>query len=115
MGEWFGEGHYSLIAVRPDWTGADALFGYENALDNSSNPSWIVPSLLQFILTANENKNDPYLLILDEMIVAHVERYFGDFLSGMESHKPIIPNLKKGIDGKWHLKENEVSTIQLPR
>ncbi len=65
LGEWFGEGHYSLIAVRPDWTGADALFGYENALDNSFNPSWIVPSLLQFILTANENKNDLYLLILD--------------------------------------------------
>ncbi len=49
------------------------------------------------------------------MNLAHVERYFGDFLSGMESHKPIIPNLKKGIDGKWRLKENEVSTIQLPR
>ncbi len=35
-------------------------------------------------------------MVLDEMNLAHVERYFSDFLSGIESRKPILPNLVQG-------------------
>jgi len=114
FGEWLGEDYHLLIPVRPDWTGGEAIFGYENALDTASNPSWFVPASLEFIIKANQNPNDPYLLILDEMNLAHVERYFGDFLSGLESRKPTIPNLQKGDDGKWRLKEDETHLIPLP-
>ncbi len=32
-------------------------------------------------------------MILDEMNLAHVERYFSDYLSAAESREPILPNL----------------------
>jgi 5-methylcytosine-specific restriction protein B len=43
------------------------------------------------IIEANkeENSNKPYFLILDEMNLSHVERYFADFLSVMESGEAI--------------------------
>ena len=51
---------------------------------------------LNLIFNAIENAKDkglsacsPYFLILDEMNLSHVERYFADFLSAMESQEPI--------------------------
>lgn len=41
------------------------------------------------MLKAAEDKNKPYFLILDEMNLSYVERYFADFLSAMESHESI--------------------------
>lgn len=114
FGEWLGPNNHLLVPVRPDWTSGDALFGYENALDTSSNPSWYVPSVLEFILSAVRNPDDPYVLILDEMNLAHVERYFGDFLSGMESGKAVIPNLSKQEDGKWRIRLGSNSTVAIP-
>ena len=40
---------------------------------------------LSLILHAQENPELPHFLILDEMNLSHVERYFADFLSAMES------------------------------
>jgi 5-methylcytosine-specific restriction protein B len=40
-------------------------------------------------MSASENVNLPYFLILDEMNLSHVERYFADFLSAMESGQSI--------------------------
>ena len=34
------------------------------------------------------------------MNLAHVERYFADFLSGIESREPVVPGLEL-IDGQW--------------
>ena len=46
---------------------------------------------LKLILEAGkpENKDKPFFLILDEMNLSHVERYFADFLSAMESKEEI--------------------------
>jgi 5-methylcytosine-specific restriction enzyme B len=79
------------------------MFGYENMLDAVANKSWVVPEVLKFVLRAAQDKAHPYVLILDEMNLAHVERYFGDFLSGTESRKPVLPNLQLGEDGAWRL------------
>lgn len=78
------ETQYALVPVGADWTNREPLLGYVNALNNSE---YIVPEngALQLILRANENKTKPYFLILDEMNLSHVERYFADFLSVMES------------------------------
>ncbi len=101
LGEWFGtdvHGHDRclLVPVRPDWTGPEYLLGYEDALrkplDDGRRP-WVAPDALRFMLRAAANPTHPYLLILDEMNLAHVERYFADALSGLESRKPILPNL----------------------
>ena len=44
-----------VSAVRPDWTGAEALFGYENLLlpaSSDGRAAWTVPAELQFMLRA---------------------------------------------------------------
>jgi hypothetical protein len=81
---------YKLIPVGSDWTNREPLLGYPNGL----NPkSYITPDsgALQLILEAakEENQNKPYFMILDEMNLSHVERYFADFLSVMESKEKL--------------------------
>lgn len=102
LGQWFGDGKLRVIAVRPDWTGPDALLGFENGLSDvvDGHHAWNVPEALEFILTAARDPANPYLLLLDEMNLAHVERYFADMLSGMESNEPVVPNLRKR-EGEW--------------
>ncbi|WP_328857222.1 DUF3578 domain-containing protein [Williamsia herbipolensis] len=121
LGEWFGSGpngrRFLPVAVRPDWTGPEALFGYEDALRPPLNgrAAWFVPDTLRFLLSAVEEPDMPHLLLLDEMNLAHVERYFSDFLSGFESRDAVLPNLAMGPDGEWRLKSTAERLIALPR
>lgn len=75
---------YCIVPVGADWTNREPLLGYVNALDNKE---YILPEngALQLLIRANKNQEKPYFLILDEMNLSHVERYFADFLSVMES------------------------------
>jgi 5-methylcytosine-specific restriction protein B len=57
----------------------------------------------------SENQNRPYFLILDEMNLSHVERYFADFLSTMESSEAI--SLRPEME--W--KDTVPSSIKLPK
>jgi 5-methylcytosine-specific restriction protein B len=116
FGEWLGEEHSALIPVRPDWTGSEATFGYEDILQSAvqGRRAWHVPRPLQFILKAARNPNKPYLLILDEMNLAHVERYFADFLSGLESGKECLPNLRQEEDGTWRNDPAGTSLVGMP-
>lgn len=116
FGEWLGEGRSMKVAVRPDWTGPEALFGYEDALQEpkQGRRSWHVPEPLKFMLKAAQDPEHPYLLVLDEMNLAHVERYFADFLSGMESEQPVLPNLKRGDDGRWWPDADGPDRIAIP-
>jgi 5-methylcytosine-specific restriction protein B len=121
LGEWFGAGprgrRFLPLAVRPDWTGPEALFGYEDALRPpvDGRAAWFVPSTLEFLLAAAQEPDMPYLLLLDEMNLAHVERYFSDFLSGVESRDAILPNLSRGEDGEWRLADPSEPLIPIPR
>ncbi|MFA8389147.1 MrcB family domain-containing protein [Burkholderia ubonensis] len=117
FGEWLGKDRLYVAAVRPDWTGAEALFGYEDALKREldGRRAWAVPAPLEFILKAAADPQHPYLLLLDEMNLAHVERYFADVLSGMESGQPCIPNLHKGLDDCWRLRASAEKLVPLPR
>lgn len=121
LGEWFGEGsrgrRFLPVAVRPDWTGPEALFGYEDALRPAvdGRAAWFVPATLDFLLRATAEPDMPYLLLLDEMNLAHVERYFSDFLSGIESRDLVLPNLSRGRDGEWRLVDEAEPLIPLPK
>ena len=81
---------YKIVPVGADWTNREQLLGYPNAIRKDE---YVTPDtkVLQFILEAGkeENKDKPYFLILDEMNMSYVERYFADFLSAMESTEPI--------------------------
>ena len=76
---------YEVVAVGADWTDTRPLLGYENIL--GASPSYTVPKALDLIIRASRNPGRPFFLILDEMNLSHVERYFSDFLSIMESKK----------------------------
>lgn len=86
-----GSANHLLIPVGADWTDNTKILGFYNPLkkEYQSTP------VLDFILLAEQNPAIPFFLILDEMNLSHVERYFSDFLSAMESGEP-IPLHKKG-------------------
>jgi hypothetical protein len=78
------EDQYCIVPVGADWINREPLLGYINAL---SNDEYVLPEngALELIIKANHDIEKPYFLILDEMNLSHVERYFADFLSVMES------------------------------
>ena len=82
------ESQYKVIPVGADWTNRENLLGYPNAIISGK---YEIPAALKLILEAQKegNENKPYFLILDEMNMSYVERYFADFLSAMESHEGI--------------------------
>jgi 5-methylcytosine-specific restriction protein B len=95
--EWISsnENQYNIIPVGADWTDNRPVIGYINPLHTP--PIYNSTSILDLILKAEKDKTNPYFLILDEMNLSHVERYFSDFLSAMESEKA-IPLHKHGND-----------------
>jgi 5-methylcytosine-specific restriction protein B len=113
LGQWFGAERYSVVAVRPDWTGPEAMLGYEDLLQPPPRP-WVVGEVLKLSLRAAFDPGHPYLLLLDEMNLAHVERYFADFLSGMESDEPVIPSLTEQ-DGSWRIADPSETKLRVPR
>jgi hypothetical protein len=89
-----------VVPVGADWTNREPLLGYQNAL----NPDeYIAPDALRLLLRAKMNWDDendekkPYFLILDEMNLSHVERYFSDFLSAIESDEEIPLHHSAGL------------------
>lgn len=75
---------YTLISVRPDWNDATEILGYKNLDDK-----FIKGQLTKTILKAQQNKNKPHLICLDEMNLARVEYYLSDYLSIIESRKKV--------------------------
>ena len=76
------------VSIGADWTNREPLLGYPNALNKDE---YVKPEsgVLQLLMRANEDLSKPYFLILDEMNLSVVERYFADFLSAMESGEEI--------------------------
>lgn len=95
--------NHLLIPVGADWTDNTKILGFYNPLrkEYQSTPA------LDFILLAGQNSEIPFFLILDEMNLSHVERYFSDFLSAMESGEP-IPLYKKDADCESSIPEEIV-------
>ncbi|AYM99377.1 McrB family protein [Chryseobacterium sp. 3008163] len=98
------DSQYKIVPVGADWTNREPLVGYPNGLvteEYITPDSGIIHLLLEAKSAGNENK--PFFLILDEMNLSHVERYFADFLSIMESKdkmKLYTGKERISIDGK---------------
>lgn len=79
-----------VVSVGADWTNREPLLGFPNALQPEK---YVKPEsgVLDLLIEANreENADKPFFLILDEMNMSYVERYFADFLSAMESREKI--------------------------
>lgn len=72
----------ALVPVGADWVGSENILGYPNGLDATA---YMTRQALDLILHAQEHPDVPHFLILDEMNLSHVERYFADILSAIES------------------------------
>ena len=98
-----GVKNHLLIPVGADWTDNTKILGFYNPLkkEYQSTP------VLDFILLTCQNPEIPFFLILDEMNLSHVERYFSDFLSAMESGEP-IPLYKRDVDCESSIPEEIV-------
>lgn len=97
------ENQYKIVPVGADWTNREPLVGYPNGLVSNeyiTPDSGVIHLLMEAVKKENENK--PFFLILDEMNLSHVERYFADFLSIMESNDTIklyTGNTRESLDG----------------
>jgi len=103
------ESQYRIIPVGADWTNREPLLGYPNALKPEE---YVKPDsgVLDLIIQADRQPDLPHFLILDEMNLSHVERYFADFLSVMES-KEEIPlyaegTMQNGVPAKLKVPSN---------
>ena len=76
---------YDIVTVGANWTENRHIIGYLNAITNQ----YVSTKSIDLIQLASQNQHLPFFLILDEMNLSHVERYFSDFLSAMESEEPI--------------------------
>lgn len=75
---------YEVVPVGADWTGNENILGYPDGL-NADN--YVSKPPLELILHAADFPDVPHFLILDEMNLSHVERYFADVLSIIESEE----------------------------
>ena len=73
---------YQVVPVGADWTGSESILGYPDGLQGSN---YVAKPSLDLILHAAAHDDVPHFLILDEMNLSHVERYFADVLSVIES------------------------------
>jgi hypothetical protein len=106
---------YVVIPVGADWTGNDNILGYPDGLDATH---YIRRPALDLIQRAAlpENLGAPHFLILDEMNLSHVERYFADLLSLIELPEETMelyrPNVD--IDGETQFRAGVEPTLCLP-
>jgi 5-methylcytosine-specific restriction endonuclease McrBC GTP-binding regulatory subunit McrB len=82
-----GDGNTLFLSVRPDWHDSKSLVGYFNPLTGTYQST----DFLRFVqqaardFSANGQQAAPWFVVLDEMNLAHVEYYFADLLSVLES------------------------------
>ena len=86
--------NYKIIPVGANWTENRHILGYCNILNDK--PQY-TPAY--YLIKQSQKKSYPHFLILDEMNLSHVERYFADFLSAIESKETIpLAHKKEGLE-----------------
>ncbi|OEF99129.1 hypothetical protein BHF71_10160 [Vulcanibacillus modesticaldus] len=92
-----------IIPVRPDWMDSTALFGYYSSFEKR----YMRTEFLDMLIQANKEKDKPHFIVLDELNLARVEYYLSDYLSAVESRKPIHLHNQDDI-------EDIPKTIEIP-
>lgn len=99
-----GKKNWVIIPVGADWTDNTKILGYYNPLAEDGNGKYEKTKIVELIEEANRHKEIPYFVILYEMNLSHVERYFSDFLSHMET--PDTPFELEGYTRRLDYPEN---------
>ena len=115
----------ALMAVGADWTDNRNVVGFVNHLrpitvaSDDERPIYQSTPILDLLLEASSPERElvPHFLILDEMNLSHVERYFADFLSAMEARYGAIRLHDEGPRGKadFRLPRFEGDAVGVPR
>lgn len=85
--------NYKIIPVGANWTENRHILGYFNIIKNE--PQY-TPAY--HLIEKSQSESYPHFLILDEMNLSHVERYFADFLSAIESNESIPLHGKEELE-----------------
>lgn len=92
--------HYALVPDGADWIANENIIGYPDGLQEAN---YVTKPALELMRHALEPANAyvPHFLILDEMNLSHVERYFADLLSAIESGEaiPLYEGTTRGASG----------------
>ena len=108
----------AVVAVGADWTDNRNVLGFVNHLridSESGLPTYQTTPVLDLLLRADGNPDTPYFLILDEMNLSHVERYFSDFLSVMEQKDGRFDLHSESTDDDDKLPVSGDSSIGVPQ
>lgn len=106
-----GEPNWLLVPVGADWTDNTKVLGFFNPLADGGKGAYEETGILKLIKRANAHPDVPYFLILDEMNLSHVERYFADLLSHMET---IGEDNLIVLDGYENKDADEADSAKLP-
>src|SRR5436305_2310954 len=90
---------YLRLAVRPNWNDDRYLLGYLNSITGE----YVTEPAVDFIIRAEEDRDNLYFFCLDEMNLAHVEYYFSQLLSALEEEDPAnrqIPLLSDTVQAR---------------
>lgn len=102
---------YEVVSVGADWTSSEHVLGYPDGLDKNR---YIRTKALDLILRAAAEPDLPHFLILDEMNLSHVERYFADLLSAIESGEPVHLHSDKDASGAPAVRDGVPGEVNLP-
>jgi MoxR-like ATPase len=102
---------YEMVSVGADWTSNENILGYADALNYEK---YVRTASLDLILRARDRGNVPHFLLLDEMNLSHVERYFADILSAMESGEGMRLHGDKDEEGNLASRDGVPPTVKVP-
>lgn len=105
-----GSRYYAVVPVGADWTSKESSLGYPDALTEGKYVR--ATRILDLILRAESDTAHPYFVILDEMNLSHVERYFAELLSAIESDEALV--LHHAAPGKSRILDGVPASIGLP-
>lgn len=88
----FGGMNFISVPVQPSWDSQESMLGFFNSIDNRFEPEPLLKYLAQ---CTEDNHYNPYMsiVLLDEMNLAHVEHYFAEFLSKLETRRGTAKNV----------------------
>ncbi len=79
------QANHLFLSVRPDWRDSTSLLGYYNPLTQTYEWTEFLHFLIRAQKSFEAQDGLAWFVILDEMNLAHVEYYFADLLSVIES------------------------------
>lgn len=95
----FGGLNFCSVAVQPNWDSQESMLGFFNSIDNQFEPEELLKFLVQ--CTTDPRYSDYMsIVLLDEMNLAHVEHYFAEFLSKLESRRGLSKSYLPEIEVK---------------